>query len=124
MNINMIIFNAFLFSCFYRLMAYPAGPYKFVNREYLIISYRTDPERLQRILPPGVELLEPIVKFEFIRMPDSSGFGDYTESGQVIPVKFKGEEGTLTISMFLNDHAPIAGGKFKQRIHLKFENDA
>lgn len=93
------------------LMAYPKGPYHFKDREYLIISYRTDEERLLKILPPGVELLEPVVKFEFIRMPDSTGFGDYTESGQVIPIKFKGEEGTLTISMFLNDYAPIAGGR-------------
>lgn len=52
-----------------------------------------------------------MVKFEFIRMPDSTGFGDYTESGQVIPVRFNGEEGTLTISMFLDAYAPIAGGR-------------
>jgi len=25
-----------------------------------------------------------VVKYKFIRMPDSTGFGDYTESGQVI----------------------------------------
>jgi len=93
------------------LMAYPKGPYNFTNREYLIISYKTDEKRLQQILPPGVELVEPVVKFEFIRMPDSTGFGDYTESGQVIPVRFQGEEGTLTISMFLDCHAPIAGGR-------------
>ena len=37
----------------------------------------------------------PIVKYEFIRMPDSTGFGDYTESGQVIPVSFRGEQGRL-----------------------------
>ena len=29
-------------------------------------------------------------------MPDSTGFGDYTESGQVVPVKFKGKEGNYT----------------------------
>lgn len=93
------------------IRTYPSGPYRFVNREYFIISYETDPDLLEAILPPGVELLEPIVKFEFIRMPDSTGFGDYTESGQVIPVRVKGEEGTLTISMFLDCHAPIAGGR-------------
>ena len=27
-----------------------------------------------------------LVHYEFIRMPDSSGFGNYTESGQVISV--------------------------------------
>ena len=27
--------------------AYPPGPYKFYNREFIIISYRTDPDRLR-----------------------------------------------------------------------------
>ncbi|MFX8327746.1 acetoacetate decarboxylase, partial [Acinetobacter baumannii] len=52
-----------------------------------------------------------IVKFEFIRMPDSTGFGDYTESGQVIPVEFEGQKGGYVHAMFLNDHPPIAGGR-------------
>ena len=51
------------------------------------------------------------MKFEFIRMPDSTGFGDYTESGQVIPVRFNGTDGGYTHAMFLDDHPPIAGGR-------------
>jgi acetoacetate decarboxylase len=51
------------------------------------------------------------VKYEFIRMPDSNGFGDYTESGQVIPVSFRGRKGSYTHCMFLNDEGPIAGGR-------------
>jgi acetoacetate decarboxylase len=51
------------------------------------------------------------VKYEFIRMPDSTGFGDYTESGQVIPVSFRGRKGGYTHCMFLNDEPPIAGGR-------------
>jgi acetoacetate decarboxylase len=35
--------------------AFPPGPYRFVQREYLIITYRTDPDRLRRgsQRPPG-----------------------------------------------------------------------
>ena len=51
------------------------------------------------------------MKYEFIRMPDSNGFGDYTESGQVIPVSFRGRKGSYTHCMFLNDEGPIAGGR-------------
>ena len=91
--------------------AYPPGPYRFVDREYLIVTYRTDPERLRAVVPGPLEIDEPHVKFEFIRMPDSTGFGDYTESGQVIPVRFKGLKGSYTHCMFLNDHPPIAGGR-------------
>ena len=63
--------------------AYPPGPYRFVDREYLIITYRTDPEVLRKMIPAPLKLAEPGVKFEFINMPDSTGFGHYCESGQV-----------------------------------------
>jgi acetoacetate decarboxylase len=91
--------------------AYPVGPYKFYNREYLIITYRTDMEKLRALVPEPLEVTEPLVKYEFIRMPDSTGFGNYTESGQVIPVSFKGRKGGYTHCMFLDDHPPIAGGR-------------
>jgi acetoacetate decarboxylase len=91
--------------------AYPRGPYRFVNREYLIVTYRTDPDKLAAVIPAPLEMTEPVVKFEFIRMPDSTGFGDYTESGQVIPVSFRGERGGYTHAMYLNDYPPIAGGR-------------
>ena len=73
--------------------SFPRGPYRFFNREYFIITYRTDPEMLAAVVPEPLEVAEPVVKYEFIRMPDSTGFGDYTETGQGIPVRFKGEEG-------------------------------
>jgi acetoacetate decarboxylase len=91
--------------------AYPPGPYRFVDREYMIITYRTDPERLRAVVPEPLEVTDPLVKYEFIRMPDSTGFGDYCESGQVIPVSFQGRKGGYTHSMYLNDHPPIAGGR-------------
>ncbi len=91
--------------------AYPPGPYRFVDREFLIITYRTDPEKLRALVPEPLELESPLVKFEFIRMPDSTGFGDYTEAGQVIPVSFRGRRGAYTHCMFLNDHPPIAAGR-------------
>lgn len=91
--------------------AYPPGPYRFRNREFLIITYRTDPERLRAVVPEPLEVEAPLVRYEFIRMPDSTGFGDYTETGQVIPVLFRGRKGGYTHCMFLNDHPPIAGGR-------------
>jgi acetoacetate decarboxylase len=91
--------------------AYPPGPYRYVNREFFIITYRTDPEKLRAVVPEPLEVVEPLVRYEFIRMPDSTGFGDYTESGQVIPVAFQGRKGGYTHCMFLNDHPPIAGGR-------------
>jgi acetoacetate decarboxylase len=91
--------------------AFPMGPYRFVHREFLIITYRTDPQKLRQVVPEPLQVDEPLVKFEFIRMPDSTGFGDYTESGQVIPVSYRGRKGSYTVCMFLDDHPPIAGGR-------------
>ena len=91
--------------------SYPPGQYRFVNREFLIITYRTDPDALRAVVPEPLTIGEPLVKFELIRMPDSTGFGDYTESGQVIPVTFNGVAGGYSHSMYLNDDAPIAGGR-------------
>lgn len=91
--------------------AFPPGPYRFVNREFFTIVYRTRLEALRAVVPEPLEPSQPVVKFEFIRMPDSTGFGDYTEAGQVIPVRFQGKEGGYVHAMYLNDHPPIAGGR-------------
>jgi len=91
--------------------AYPIGPYRFYHREFLIITYRTDPQKLRALVPEPLMIEEPLVKFEFIRMPDSTGFGDYTECGQVIPVTLQGRKGGYSHCMFLDDHPPIAGGR-------------
>jgi len=48
-------------------------------------------------------------------MPDSTGFGDYTEPA-VIPVRFTDKDGTVqeggyVHAMYLDDNSPIAGGR-------------
>jgi acetoacetate decarboxylase len=92
--------------------SYPAGPYRFVDREYLVITYETDPELIRQQLPEPLEPVEqPLVHFEWIKMPDSSGFGSYTESGQVIPCRFEGKDVNFVAQMYLDDDPPIAAGR-------------
>lgn len=92
--------------------AYPRPPFRFVNREYFIISYETDPDALRAIVPEPLKPENNLVHYEFIRMPDSSGFGDYTESGQVVTVRDpQGRLANYTHSMYLDDEGPIAGGR-------------
>ena len=67
-------------------------------------------------MPEPLEVVGDTVNYEFIRMPDSTGFGDYTETGQVIPVRFKDKDGTMqeggyVHAMYLDDNSPIAGGR-------------
>ncbi len=56
--------------------AYPCGPHRFRNRKYLTTTYRSVPEA-SRWLVSGPS--EPddggLVSLEFMKMPDSTGFG-------------------------------------------------
>jgi acetoacetate decarboxylase len=90
--------------------SYPRGPYRFYDREYFVIEYRTDPDALRAVVPEPLEISDPLVKFEFIRLPDTTGFGDFTECGQMIPVRFRGGSGIFVHSMYLDDEAPGRGG--------------
>jgi acetoacetate decarboxylase len=47
--------------------AYPPGPYRFVNREFMVITYRTDPDRVRAVIPEPLEMDEPLVKYECSR---------------------------------------------------------
>ena len=92
--------------------SYPAGPYRFVDREYMIITYETDAQAIRAQLPDPLEPLEDsLVHYEWIKMPDSSGFGSYTETGLVIPCRFKGEEVNFVSQMYLDDDPPIVAGR-------------
>jgi acetoacetate decarboxylase len=45
--------------------SYPAGPYRFINREFLVISYETDPELIRAGLPEPLQPLErPLVHYD------------------------------------------------------------
>ena len=92
--------------------SYPHLPFRFVNREYMIVIYESDPEAIRAAVP---EPLQPDpsnqVFYEWIRMPDSSGFGNYTESGVVIPCSYKGQACNFVAQMYLDDDPPIAAGR-------------
>jgi len=85
--------------------------YRFEKREYLIISYETDYDVLQSVVPEPLKVVSNVVKFEFMKMPDAYGFGSFSEAGQVIEVEFDGKVGTYSHMMYLDNLAPIAGGR-------------
>src|SRR5262249_21737749 len=91
--------------------AFPQGPYRFTDREYFNINYRTDAALLRRVVPEPLVIREPIVRFEVMRMPDTTGLGGYTESGQVIAVEFDGKPGDYVHAMFVDNHPAIASGR-------------
>ena len=92
--------------------SYPKGPWRFINREYLLIHYESDPDAIRQALPWPLEPNGNEVIFEFMKMPDSeAGFGDYTEAGVAIKAIFNGEPVTYTVQMYLDAEAPITAGR-------------
>ena len=91
--------------------AYPSGRYRFTNREYLNILYRTDAEAMRRVVPEPLTVGDPLVKFEVMRMPDVTGLGSFTESGQVLQVEYEGESADYLHAMYVDSLASIASGR-------------
>lgn len=69
-------------------------------------------------MPEPLEITEPLVKFEVMWMPDVSGLGAYTETRQVIPVSFNGEEGDFVHSMYVDNIPAIASGRERTALKL------
>jgi acetoacetate decarboxylase len=91
--------------------AFPAVQPRFHDREYLNIVYRTDPEALRAVVPAPLEIDEPLVRFEVMKMNDVTGYGPYTEAGQAIQVVFDGERGEYLHAMYLDSFAATASGR-------------
>lgn len=91
--------------------AFPEARYVFHHREYLNVIYRTDRDALQKVVPEPLEIDEPLVRFEMMRMPDTTGLGSYAESGQVIRVRFGNEQGEYIHAMYVSSVPAIASGR-------------
>ncbi|MFE1772360.1 acetoacetate decarboxylase [Streptomyces sp. NPDC059008] len=91
--------------------AYPPVVPRFTDREYLNIVYRTDRDALRAVVPEPLEIDEPLVRFEVMRMGDVTGYGPYTEAGQAIPVRYEGERGEYLHAMYLDNFPATASGR-------------
>lgn len=91
--------------------SYPAGPYSFTDREYFIVAYETDYDKIAQCVPAPLKPKSNLVLYEWINM-DSTGLGFYKESGTVIPcILPDGKEVNYTLQMFLDCEPPIAAGR-------------
>lgn len=88
----------------------PVVPW-FIDREYLNIVYRTDPDALRAVVPEPLRIEEPLVRFEIMKMNDVTGYGPYTEGGQAIQVSFDGEQGEYLHAMYLDNFPATAAGR-------------
>jgi acetoacetate decarboxylase len=91
--------------------AYPNSGSRMLNRETLAIRYRTDPDAVRKWVPEPLKIVEPVVTFEVVHMPDCSGLGGYHESGQTIEVELDGALGSLSHMMYLDNIAGMTAGR-------------
>ena len=91
--------------------AYSPGPYRFCDREYLNVVYRTDPEALRAVVPEPLAVGEPLVKFELMKMPNVTGLGSFAESGQVLRVEYEGQPADYLHAIYVDSLASIASGR-------------
>ena len=90
---------------------YPRGPYRFFNREYLAITYRTDPAMIRAHLPEPLEPEGDTVVVHWMNLPDGEGFGAYSAAAQIIPCTLKGEQCNFISQMYVDNTPPLAGGR-------------
>ena len=90
---------------------YPAGPYKFYNRQYLIVHYRTDPARIRAMLPEPLMPDGDTVSIQWLDLPDGEGLGAYSAALQAIPCTFNGEKCNFLTQMYVDNCPPLTGGR-------------
>lgn len=91
--------------------AFPLGRFRYTDREYFNVVYRTDPDALRAAVPEPLVIDEPLVRFEVMHMGDVEGYGPYTESGQAVPVRLGDERGEYLHAMYLDNFPATAAGR-------------
>ena len=90
---------------------YPRGPYRFFNRQYLVISYASDSDAIREALPEPLQPAGDVVSVQWLDLPDGEGFGAYAAAAQIIPCTFKGEACNFVSQMYVDNTPPLAGGR-------------
>ena len=89
----------------------PPRATRFTDREYLNVVHRTDYSALRAAVPEPLEIDEPLVRFEVMKMGEVDGYGPYVECGQVVPVRLGEERGEYLLAMYLDSFGATADGR-------------
>src|SRR4051795_9790342 len=66
---------------------------------------------MRAVVPEPLTVADPLVRFEVMRMPDVTGLGSFTESGQVLQVEHEGEPADYLHAMYVDSLPSIASGR-------------
>ena len=62
-----VLKTAFARRCRFTSPSFARGPYRYTNREYLVVTYRTSRAALEEAVPEPLTFDEPLVRCEFMR---------------------------------------------------------
>lgn len=99
---------------------FPRGPYRFRNRQYMALRYKTAMQAIVDALPEPLEPDGDSVVAQWLDLPDGEGFGSYSAAAQVIPCRFKGEPCNYVHQMIVNNAPPLAAGREIWGYPMKF----
>lgn len=91
--------------------AVQSPPFYYRNMEMIIVSYHTDEEGALRLLPEGLELIEPAIASIIIAKYHFSTFGPYNEAILGVACKWEGQPMTYLPNLFVTQEAPLIAGR-------------
>ena len=90
----------------------PPFPFQFRNAEVLTLVYRTNPEAIQKLLPPPLEPTGDSVMIHIYKMNDVDWLGAYGECNVMVGAKLKGAQaGSYSPYFFLSSDVGVAHGR-------------
>ena len=91
--------------------AVQSPPFYYRNMEMIIVEYRTDEEEALKLLPDGLELVEPATASIIIAKYHFSTFGPYNEAILGVACKWQGQLMTYLPNLFVTQEAPLIAGR-------------
>lgn len=99
---------------------FPRGPFRFFDRQYMVLYYRTHPDLIRMHLPEPLEPDGDIVSVQWLDLPDGEGFGAYDATLQAIPCTLNGMACSFIVQMYVDNCPPLAGGREIWGYPMKF----
>lgn len=91
----------------------PSFPFTFRNVEVLTLAWRTEPDAVERILPPPLEAASDVVLAHIYTMNDTEWLGPYHESNVMVGCHYPatGDAGGYSPYLFLSSDGGVAHGR-------------
>lgn len=84
----------------------------FIDAEVLTLVWKTRPDVIERLLPPGLKPAAEPIAIAFIANYPKTNFGvSYNESALFIRCSYDGEEGNYCLAMPVDNDIAMAGGR-------------